>query len=172
MEPKKPFFGIFSKFFRPRPPNHLMPRANLLSMKGLMEIDNRAKFYFHSVCSSQVKNFQKVSWRWSIHELGHFGRFLGPNSPKYCPILMKLAPEVVFKERNRVFQKILTNSNFQRNCTLSKFNFFFSVFAQLWGSIRISQNRVPIWSQFFRKNTITFCSILAFLCRKMGVVER
>ena len=39
---------------------------------------------------------------------------------------MKLAPEVVLKERNRVFPKVLPNSNFQRNWTLSKFNFFFS----------------------------------------------
>ena len=31
-----------------------------------------------------------------------FGGFLGPNSPKNGLILVKLAPEVVFKERNRV----------------------------------------------------------------------
>ena len=77
-----------------------------------MEIHNRAKFHLHSICGSQVKNFKKVSWRWSIHELGHFGGFLGPNSPKYGPIMLKLAPEIVPKERNGVFEKVLVNSNF------------------------------------------------------------
>ena len=31
IDPKNPFFGIFSKVFRPRPLNELMPRPNLLS---------------------------------------------------------------------------------------------------------------------------------------------
>ena len=32
------------------------------------------------------------------------GVFLGPNSPKYDSILLELAPEVVLKETNIVFQ--------------------------------------------------------------------
>ena len=55
-----------------------------------------------------------------------FGGFWALTPPKYYAILLKLAPQVVLKERNRVFQNILANSNFQRNWTLSKFNFFFS----------------------------------------------
>ena len=30
--------------------------------------------------------------------MAHFGGFGGPNSPKYDPILLKFAPELVFKE--------------------------------------------------------------------------
>ena len=33
MEPKNPFLGIFSKVFRPRPPNPFVPCPNLLSNK-------------------------------------------------------------------------------------------------------------------------------------------
>ena len=40
---------------------------------------------------------------------------LGPNCPKYCPILLKFVP-VVFKE----------SSNFYENCTLPKFALIFS----------------------------------------------
>ena len=103
---------------------------------------------------------------------------------------MRLAPEVLFKERNRGLKYFLENSIFYKNYTLAKFNFF-SVFAQLWDPftpwsrskskklnifrtkfshwvIRILQNQGPIWSQFFRKNTITFCSILAVFWWKKG----
>ena len=61
------------------------------------------------------------SWQCSIHELGHFGVFLGPNSPEYGSILLKFAPEVVFKEAKTVFQKFLENSDYYGNCTLPKF---------------------------------------------------
>ena len=73
-------------------------------MKGLMKIHNRAKFHFHSICGSQVKNFQKFLWQWSSHEFGHFGGILGSNLPKNAPILVKLAPEVDLKERNTVLK--------------------------------------------------------------------
>ena len=97
-----------------------------------MKIHNRAKFHFHSICGSQVINFQKVLWRWSSHELGHFGFFLGPNSPKNGQILAKLAPEVVLKERNTVLKflwkiPIFTETAAQKSLIL------FSVFTQLWG---------------------------------------
>ena len=72
-------------------------------MKGPMKIHNRGKFYLQSLCGSQVINFGKFLWQWSIHELGHFGDFLGSNRPKYNPILLKVAPEEVFKESNTVF---------------------------------------------------------------------
>ena len=39
----------------------------------------------------------------SILEMVLFGDFLGPNSPKYCPILMKFSPGVVFKKRKGTF---------------------------------------------------------------------
>ena len=73
-------------------------------MKVLIKIHNRVKFYLDSICGCQVINFQRFSWQWSSHELGHFGGVLGPNWPKNGSILLKLAPEVNLKERNIVLK--------------------------------------------------------------------
>ena len=95
-----PFFQWFFGHALPRP----MGNAKIFfQMKGLMMIHDRGKFDLHSICGSQVINFQKFSWQCSIHKLGHFGGFLGPKSPKYGRILLKLVPEVVFKEKQAVF---------------------------------------------------------------------
>ena len=37
--------------------------------------------------------------------MGHFGVFWAPNSPKYGPVLLKLAPQVVFIETQTVFEE-------------------------------------------------------------------
>ena len=126
------FLGFFQRFFGHALPLHMGDAQIVCQIKVLMKIHNRVKFHLHSIYSSQVINFQKFSWGWIIHELGHFGVFLTPNSPKYGVILLKLAQVVVFKDRNRVLKKVLENSTSQGNCTLGKFKFF-SVFAQLWG---------------------------------------
>ena len=78
MEPKNQFWGIFSELLRPRPATPYGHAQIFCQMKGLIKIHNRAKFHRYSVCGSQVTNFQKFSWRWSIHELGHFGCGFGP----------------------------------------------------------------------------------------------
>ena len=98
MDPKNRCFGLFSEDF-----GHALPLPKddaqiFCQIKGLM------KFHLDSVCGSQVINFQKFSWRWSIHELDHFGVFLGPNWSKIGSILVKLAPEVMFRKRNRVLK--------------------------------------------------------------------
>ena len=49
------------------------------------------------------------------------GGFLGPNSPKYGPILLKFLPEVVLKETKSVFEESLKNLNFDRNGRYPKF---------------------------------------------------
>ena len=51
------------------------------------------------------------------------GEFLGPNSPKYGLILLKLAREVVFKETQTIFQKFWKNSNFCKRETPKVFTF-------------------------------------------------
>ena len=103
-------------------------------MKGLMKIHNRGKFHLHSICGSQVTNIQKFSWWWGIYELGYFGRgVLGPNSPKNGSILVIFAPEVVFKERNRVLKFFWRIPIFTESTRYQSFFFFFSVFVQLWG---------------------------------------
>ena len=109
---KKHFLAFFQRFSDHAPRTPLCHAQIFCQTKGIIDIHNRAKFHFHSVCGSQVKNFQNVSWRWTIHELVHFGVFFDPNSPKYDPTLLKLSPEVVPKESNRAFQKVLANSNF------------------------------------------------------------
>ena len=69
-----------------------------------MEIHNRANFHFDSIGGSQVIQFQMFLGPRSSHELGHFGGFFGPNSPKNASILLKLAPEVDLKERSTVLK--------------------------------------------------------------------
>ena len=116
--------------------------------------------------------------------MAHFGGFLGRNSPKYSPILLKLAPQLFLMESKTLLQEFFKNSNFSRNRTFPKFARFFGFCPTLrpffsmkeaeieknkyfqWTklrhrAIRISKNQGSIWSQFFRKNTITFCPILA-----------
>ena len=62
--------------------------------------------------------------------MDHFRGFLGPNSHKHDPILLKFSPEVPFKVTKTIFEKLLENPNFYRNWTLPKFALF-SVFVQL-----------------------------------------
>ena len=69
-----------------------------------MEIHNRANFHFDNIGGSQDIQFQMFLGPRSSHELGHFGGFFGPNSPKNASILLKLAPEVDLKERNTVLK--------------------------------------------------------------------
>ena len=77
-------------------------RAIFWQMKGLIKIHNRGKFYEYSILDCQVINFQSFSYRFSIHEMPRFGEILGPNSAKYCHILINVSPQVVFKETKTV----------------------------------------------------------------------
>ena len=74
-------------------------------MKGFMKIYNHG-----SICDCKIMKFQMFSWRWSIYEMAYFGFFLGPNSPKYGAILLKFAPELIFKQKKKsgwkIFQKL------------------------------------------------------------------
>ena len=112
--PKKPIFGVFLRRFYGhalRPPQcHVYI---FCQMKGLMKIHNRAKFQLRSICGSQVINFQMFSGPRNSHELGHFGGFLGPNSPKNASILLKIAPEVDLKEINTVLEFLEEISSFK-----------------------------------------------------------
>ena len=73
---------------------------------------NHSKFHLYSICGCQVIKFEMFSWRWSIHEMAHFGGFLGPNSPKYGLILLKFLPEVLLKDRKPVLEKSYKDQNF------------------------------------------------------------
>ena len=101
----------------------------LCQIKGLMKMYNRGKFHLYSICGCQVIKFEMFSWRCSIHEMAHFGGFLGPNSPKYGQILLKFLPEWVLKDTKTVFGKPLKNVNFYQNREYPKFGGF----VQLWG---------------------------------------
>ena len=74
----------------------------------------------------------------------HFLAFLGPKSPKCGPVLLKFAPQLLTKESKTLFEEFFENSNFYRNRAIQK-----------------SQSQGPILPQFFMKNVITFCPILA-----------
>ena len=49
------------------------------------------------------------------------GESLGPNSPKYGPILLKFLPGEVLKDTKTVFEESLKNRNFYRNRGYPKF---------------------------------------------------
>ena len=127
---------------------------------------------------------------WSIHEMAHFWAFSGPKSPKCDLILLKFAPVITQGEQDtvsRIFLKIQIFTEKGRSQSLH----FFLVFVQLWGrfcpwrrpkskKLNISRTKLchraiqklqiqgPILCQFFRKNTITFCPILAVFWWKKG----
>ena len=150
---------------------------------------NRGKFHLYSISGCEVKKFEMFSWRWSIHEMTDFWAFLGPNSPKCGPTLLKFEPQLFLMESNTLIQEFFKNSNFYRNRTFPKFALFFRFCPTLrpffsmkeaeiekmflraklrHRAIQISQNQGFIWSQFFRKNMITFCPILAVFWWKKG----
>ena len=56
------------------------------------------------------------------------GEIVGPNSPKYCQILLKFSPQLVFKEKKTVLQEFLKNSHFYRNRRYPEF----PLLVQLW----------------------------------------
>ena len=93
------FSEIFHLWFLLRPMSYTLI---FWQMKGLIKTHNRGKFYEYSIVDCQVINFQSFSYRFSIHEMPLFGEVLGPNSSKYCQILLKFSPQVVLKETKTV----------------------------------------------------------------------
>ena len=149
---------------------------------------NRGKLHLYSICGWKVKKFEMFSWQCSIQEMAHFLAFLGPNSPKYGLIFLKFAPQLVLMGSKTLFEFFFENENFYRNRTYPKFAGFFQFLSNFepvflhegarnqkkkkcfqavfrtklrHRAIQKSQNQGPILSQFFRKNTITFCPVLA-----------
>ena len=103
------FLARFRRFF-----NYAVSYALFFwQMTGLIKIHNRVEFYEYSILDCrQVINFQSFSHQFSIHEMPLFGEVAGPNSPKYCQILLKFTPQLVFKETKTVLSEFLKNSNF------------------------------------------------------------
>ena len=125
---KTHFLAHFWRFFvysllRP------MSQASIFcQIEGLMKIHNRGKLHGYRVSSCQVINFQIFWYQFSIYKTILFGGFFGPNSPKYCPILMKFSPEVLFKERKSVNLRIFKKFKFLRKREIPNF----TVLVQLW----------------------------------------
>ena len=100
--------GSFKKDFRLRP--LLCPMSHALifwQMKGFINLNNRGKFYEYSIFDCWVINFQSFSYQFSIHWMAPFGEVLDPYSPKYCQVLLKFSPQVVFNETKTVLQESL-----------------------------------------------------------------
>ena len=106
------FWLIFGSFWITPSHTLLVTPQFLCQMRGLMEVHNHGKFHLYSISGCEVKKFEMFSWRWSIHEMAHFGGFLGPNSPKYGSISLKFLPEVVPKDTKTVFEESLKNRHF------------------------------------------------------------
>ena len=107
-------------------------------LKGVININNVGKFHLYSICGCHVIKFPMLLWWWSIHEMAHFGRSLRSNSPKYCPIVLKLLPEVVLKERKTMFAESLKNWDFYRSGRYPTF----AHLVQLWAKMaKIKENK-------------------------------
>ena len=100
---KNQFFGIFSEISGHAYPRPMVDALTFCQMKGIIKIHNHGKFHFYSICGCQVIKFSMFSWRCNIHEIGHFGGFLDPNSPKHGSAFLKFAPAILFRERKPVF---------------------------------------------------------------------
>ena len=117
---KNHFLARFRRFF-----NYAVSYALFFwQMTGLIKIHSRVEFYEYSVLDCQVTNFQSFLYQFSVHDMPLFGEVVGPNSPKYCQILLKFSPQVVFEETKTVVQEFLKNSNFYRNGRYSEFTLF------------------------------------------------
>ena len=131
-QPENLLSGSFLEVSRLHTPSYalaVMPQF-LNQMKGFMEIQNHGKFHLYSISGCKVKKSEMFLWRWSIHEMAHFLAFLGTNSPKYCPTLLKFGPELVSMASKTLFQKIFENLNFTEIGRIQSLHFF-SVFVQL-----------------------------------------
>ena len=115
--------------------------------------------------------------------MDHFGGVLDPNCLKYCSILLKFAPEVVFKERKTVGKSFWKIKIFTETARYQSLNFF-SVFVQVcWNrkhlillrtkfghrAIRISQNEGPILVSIFQEKYSYFLLHFGYFLLKTGV---
>ena len=100
---KTHFFSQFWRFFL-YAQLHSMSHASIFcQIEGLIKIHTRGKFHEYSMGGYQVINIQRFLYQFSIHEMTLFEGFCGFNSPKYCLILTKFLPKVVFKEKKSLF---------------------------------------------------------------------
>ena len=79
-----------------------------------------SKFFQYSICDFEIKNVQNILYWFSIHKMDPFKDFLGPYSPKYCLILLKIWPEVATNKTNTMFEKSFKMLNFDLNGTHPK----------------------------------------------------
>ena len=105
-----------------------------------------------------------------FHEMILFGGFLGPNSPKYCPILTKFLPEVVFNERKsvlRIFEKFkfLRKQEIPKVCTfdLTLTHRFFLKMAEIEQNKYSARKTLAVEVSKYRK--IKALSPLSFLVK-------
>ena len=94
-ELKNNFLAFFQRFFDHTVLCFMVHAPILWQMKGLMVIHNGSKFHQNSICGSKFMNFEMFLWRCSSLEMGLFGGFLGPFSPKSDLNLLKFGPEVI-----------------------------------------------------------------------------
>ena len=118
-----------------------------------MEVHNRGKFHLYSICGCEVKKFEMFSWRWSIHEMAHFGGILGRNSPKCRRILLKFAPQLFLMEIKTLLQEFFKNSNFSWNRTFPKFARFFRFILTLRPFFSMKEAEIEKSKYLFRDKT-------------------
>ena len=129
MKPKKLFFWLIFGDFSFTPSYALWVRPqSFAKLKVLWKYIIVVSFMGTEFPVVKLKSFKFLSHQFSIHETIPFGGSFGPNSPKYCPILIIFSPEVLFKERKSVNLRIFKKFRFLRKREIPNF----TVFVQLW----------------------------------------
>ena len=129
-------------------------------MKDVIMIYSTGKFHKNRICGCEIKNFQSLLYWFSIHEWnGSFLGFLGPYSPKYCLILLKMWPEVVSINKKTVFEKSFKILNFgpnemEWNCNgiLNQMKVY--SFGPFWSPVYYEKTKSIDKNQNFCKNCI------------------
>ena len=109
--PKNRFFGSFIEVFHERPLTPFDLRPNFYAK---WKVSWRYIIVVSFICITFVVPKLKcsnVSWRWSIHQIAPFGKFVGPFSSRYSSILVNIFPRdslsYVKQITSAIFQKFV-----------------------------------------------------------------
>ena len=133
--PKKLIFCSFWEVFclRPRTPYEIHPKILPID-RPYLEI-YVVSFISKACVVVKSKVFKFFLYQFSIRKMAAFWVFLGPYSPKYCFILLKLWPEVVSNKKNSVWKILQT------------LEFYFK-----WNAVKV-YSFGPYWGPIYHRKT-------------------
>ena len=147
---KTNYLAHFERFSNCAPLYLLSYAPIFCQIKGHMVIHNRGKFHQHSICGSQVINFQMFSWQCSIHEMAPFWGFLGPFSPKYGSNQLKFEVEVVYHKTKTVYEQC-----FKIKCLSTTNGMYpkFTVLVHFWAQFTPGKQKILPKNKIFPETT-------------------